>query len=233
MATGKILFDLQDLDHRLGEATGRVAFIDRSLGSRPALVEREKGINERRVRLRDLEREQRDLEMTSQSTRERISTVEEKLYGGSVGNPRELQDLSRELGNLKTSLQTLDELVLENLMNVEESQNALLDDEGKLEKEERSWNRDQKGMAKEKVELQGKLDDLEFRRLEITEELDSLALEAYERVRRTKGGQGVARVEQGLCRSCGVTLPTHRVQRARMGQEAVHCDSCGRILFAG
>ena len=233
MTTGKILFDLQDLDHRLGAATGRVASIDRSLGIRAALAIRESGINERRGRLKDLEREQRDLEMTSQSTRERVSTVEDKLYGGSVANPRELQGLNRELGNLRTSLQTLDELVLESLMNVEETQKELLDDEDGLEREEKSWSMDQKSMAQEKLELQAQVAALERQRRDIVEGLDSLALEVYERVKRSKGGQAVARVEQGLCRGCGVTLPTHRVQRARMGQEPVHCDSCGRILFAG
>ncbi len=233
MTTGKILLDLQDLDNRLGAAAGRVASIDRSLGSRAALATQESRINERRGHLKDLEREQRDLEMTSQSIRERLSTVEDKLYGGSVGNPRELQGLNRELGNLRTSLQTLDELVLENLMNVEETQKELLADEGRFEQEEKSWSRDQKDMAQEKLELQTQVAALEQQRRDIIEGLGSLTIEVYERVRRSKGGQAVAKVEQGLCRACGVTLPTHRVQRARMGREPVHCDSCGRILFAG
>ena len=233
MTTSKILLDLQDLDNRLGAATGRVASIDRSLSSRASLAIREKKINERRGHLKDLESEQRDLEMTSQSTRERLSTVEDKLYGGSVSNPRELQGLNRELGNLRTSLQTLDELVLENLMNVEETQKELLADEGRFEQEEKSWSRDQKDMAQEKLELQTQVAAMEQQRRYIIEGLGSLTIEVYERVRRSKGGQAVAKVEQGLCRACGVTLPTHRVQRARMGREPVHCDSCGRILFAG
>jgi predicted nucleic acid-binding Zn-ribbon protein len=38
-------------------------------------------------------------------------------------------------------------------------------------------------------------------------------------------------VERGLCRGCGVTLPSGDVQRARAGQELVRCNSCGRILY--
>ena len=39
-----------------------------------------------------------------------------------------------------------------------------------------------------------------------------------------------ARVEQGICRGCRISLPTTDLQQARSGK-LVQCSSCGRILF--
>ena len=233
MTTARLLFDLQELDHRLSEASSRVSVIDESLGNREALKPREEEVGASREGLRSLEREQRNLEMTAESAREKTVAVESKLYGGSVVNPREIQDLDHEMTNLKKSLQKLDERMLELLMNLEQTQEELQDGEAHLKQEEEAWSQNQERMAQEKIQLQSELENLADQRQGIAKGLGQQELQLYERIRGSKGGQAVARVERGLCRSCGVTLPTHQVQRARAGRESVLCDSCGRILYVG
>ncbi|UCB42192.1 MAG: hypothetical protein JSV77_06885, partial [Dehalococcoidales bacterium] len=51
----------------------------------------------------------------------------------------------------------------------------------------------------------------------------------YEQL-RLRRGTAVARVEQGACRGCQITLPTTELQQVR-GGGLVRCGSCGRILF--
>ena len=233
MAVSRLLFDLQNLDTQLDEAQGRVAAIERSLGDRDDLKRREKALEELRPRMLDLDRRQRSLDLTTKSRRDKIAAVEAKLYGGAVSSPRELQDLSRELGNVKKSLQEIDEEALENLVSLEETEQRVSEGEEALVREEEAWSENQHGMELERRRLEARISGLEHHRRQIAQGLDDRAMEVYERVRRSRAGQAVALVERGLCRACGVTLPTHSVQRARSGSEPVQCGSCSSILYAG
>ena len=233
MAVSRILFDLQNLDLQLNEAQGRVADIERSLGDREDLKCREKALEELRRRILDLDRRQRIQDLTSNSARDKIASVEAKLYGGAVGSPRELQDLTRELGNVKRSLEEIDEEALENLVSLEETEQRVSEGEAALVREEAAWSENQHGMELERRRLSARIGGLEQHRRQIAKGLDDRALEVYERVRRSRAGRAVVLVERGLCRACGVTLPTHSVQRARSGSEPVQCGSCGSILYSG
>ena len=233
MSTTRMLFDLQELDHRLFETNGRVSDIDDRLGRREALTLREEEIVESKSYLQGLKTQGRNLELTAETVKEKKVVIESKLYGGSVGNPRELQDLSNELTNIKGNIKDLDEEILNLMMDLEHTETELLEREGNLVKEEKMWNEDQNQMSRDKRDLEINLKSLEGQREEITRRLKIEELQVYERVRRNKGGYAVTIVERGLCRTCGVTLPTHKLQLAKSGRESILCSNCGLILFVG
>ena len=233
MVVSRILYDLQNLDLLLDEAKGRVSEIESSLGDRDELKRREEALEDLRGRMRDLDRKQRSLDMSSKSTRDRLDAVETKLYGGAVASPRELQDLGRELQNVKRNLAEIDEQALENLVSLEETEQRVSKGEEELVREEAAWSEDQYGMEVERRELRTRIGGLEQQRRQAARGLDARSLGVYERVRIAKSGRALSTIERGLCRACGVTLPTHSIQRARSGDEAVQCGSCGSILYAG
>ena len=232
MAVSRILFDLQNLDLLLDEAKGRVAAIEKSLGDRSELERREETLEGLRGQTRELDRKQRSLDMSSKSTRERLEAVESRLYGGTVSNPRELQDLGRELQNVKKNLTEIDEQALENLVVLEETEQRISEGESELVREEAAWSENQYEMEVERRELRTRIAGLEQQRRQVAGGLDVRSLQVYERVRGSRVGQAVSMVERGLCRACGVTQPTHSIQRARSGTEPVQCSSCGSILYA-
>ena len=232
MAVSRILYDLQNLDLLLDEAKGRVSEIESSLGDREELKRREAALEELRSRMRDLDRKQRSLDLTSKSTKDRLDAVETKLYGGTVASPRELQDLGRELENVKRNLEEVDEQALENLVSLEETEERVSDGEAALRREEEAWSENQQGMEVEWEQLSLRIEGMEQRRRQVAKEVSAQSLGVYERVRRARAGRAVSIVERGLCRACGVTLPTHSIQRARSGDEAVQCSSCSSILYA-
>ena len=77
--------------------------------------------------------------------------------------------------------------------------------------------------------LKAELTDLKQKRQLLSAEIDPQAMELYKGLKKQKG-QVVARVEQGICCGCRISLPTTELQRAR-GDSLVQCSSCGRILF--
>jgi predicted nucleic acid-binding Zn-ribbon protein len=80
--------------------------------------------------------------------------------------------------------------------------------------------------------MKSRSDQLETKALEaidLMEEAEKGVAALYEKVRQQKK-QAVAKVEQGICHACRISLSASVLQKARSGQP-VQCGTCGRILF--
>jgi predicted nucleic acid-binding Zn-ribbon protein len=159
----------------------------------------------------------------------RISEAEEQLYSGRIKNPKELTNLQHEVGILKSKRDQLENRALEIMDQVERAgadAAALNSEFNKLEAE---WHRQQKQILGEIETLKSKLSELEEKRRLCSGTIDPQAVALYDKLRKQKG-QAVAKVEQGICRGCRISLSFSELQQARSGN-LVQCSSCGRILF--
>ena len=233
MTTAKLLYDLQELDQQLDILSQRLSVISESLGDRNTLVVLEERVVESQESVRILQSEHRNMEMTADSTREKITSVETSLYDGSARQPRELQNLDLELGVLKRELVSLEDKIIESLETLDPIREELRERSESLKEDEVIWDNVQQELAHEKEDIQTSLNSLKKQRQQVGRKLGSLDLQLYERLRLTKGGQAVARMERGICRACSMALPTHQLQRVRVSREPVLCSSCGRILCGG
>lgn len=103
-------------------------------------------------------------------------------------------------------------------------------EETSVEAEER-WQAEQSALGQELKKRREELSALEGGRDGLVSQVSGQDIRLYERLRVSKKGQALAKVEGGMCRGCSMALPTHQLQRARAGREPVLCNSCGRILF--
>ena len=101
MAIIKFLYDLQELDQAKKECSSNLSSIYKQIGNRDVLDAHQASIEEKTKKLKDLGAEQKNLELEHESTIQKSDDVEKKLYGGSVKNPRELEDLDHEMKILK------------------------------------------------------------------------------------------------------------------------------------
>ena len=73
------------------------------------------------------------------------------------------------------------------------------------------------------------LSELKHKRQLLSAKVDPQAVEFYNELKKQKG-TAVAKIEQGICCGCRISLPANELQRTR-GDSLVRCSSCGRILF--
>ena len=123
----------------------------------------------------------------------------------------------------------LEEKALGIIDQVEQSEAGVARISGELKTLTADWQRQQKQLAGEMKKLKAALVDLKQKWQLLSAEIEPETVEFYQQLRKGKG-TAVARVEQGICRGCRISLPTTDLQRAR-GNKLVHCSSCGRILF--
>ncbi|MDP7525931.1 MAG: C4-type zinc ribbon domain-containing protein, partial [Dehalococcoidales bacterium] len=98
-----------------------------------------------------------------------------------------------------------------------------------LKKQETEWQSNQGRLSADLERHKGLITDLEQKRQLITADIDAPTIELYQGVKKQRG-TAVAKVEQGICIGCRISLSVSEFQRARTGN-LVRCSSCGRILF--
>ena len=225
------LYDLLVVDSEIERHNQSVESIYFSLKDNRRLLETRQAVEEARSSLRLQELGRRDLDLATESAREKTSQLEGKLYGGSVRNPRELEDMQAELNMLKGLQGKHEDDLLRVMEASEEAESNLSRLETALEEIEETWQRDQERLTQERKELQANLVILEEKRQQISSSVSSDHLGLYDRLRIARKGLAVVRVERGMCQGCRLTLPTHVVQQARNSPAPVQCPSCSRILY--
>ena len=155
--------------------------------------------------------------------------MEDDLYSGRIRNPKELTDLQHESESLKANLTRLEEQALEIMEKAEEAIKSVSSLDSELNRMKAEWQRQQQKLSADREKLNKALTNLKEKRQRLAKDIDSQTLEMYQELRKQRG-TAVARVQQGTCLGCRITLPVSDLQRIR-GGSIVRCGSCGRILY--
>lgn len=231
MAAIADLLALQETDLELDKALSRVAEIDESLEETEELAQAREELEARVETLRELRAQQKDRELAADEIRSKTAEIEKKLYGGSVCNPKELQDLDADLRSLKELVRRREDELLEVLEQVEAAETEEAAARTTFDALESEWKQSRDAMLSEKAALEPQAEMLRARRETQAVGVDRAVLKLYDLVRARRGGIGVARVERGMCQGCRISLPMSVMQRLRAGGGLIQCVSCERILL--
>jgi len=229
MPVTKQLYELQEIDTEIENARKTLDIKSGEVGKREELDAVQKKLAADEKVLEELKHKRREAESELDDTTSKIKAVEEQLYGGKINNPKELGNLQHEMNTLKGFSDEQETKALEAMESVEAAEKALAaatDDFHKLETE---WQQQQKQLKVDIESLNKTLGELTEKRKQLVCQIDTPAVDLYEKVRRQKK-QAVAKVEQGICRACRISLSASVLQKAR-GGHPVQCGTCGRILF--
>ena len=229
MNTARQLYQLQELDLELESKEQALKQIVSQLGDNQAVVRVQASLDSERQRLEELRQQQRFSEGEVDDRATKLATVEQELYSGRIGNPKELTNLQHEAEGLKAKRSQLEDKLLEMMDQVEQATENVATVSDEFKAVESEWQEQQQRLSAEMEKLKTTLADLDHKRQLLSNEIDPQALERYRELRKQKG-EAVAKVEQGVCQGCRILLTTTELQRARGGR-LVHCNSCGRILF--
>ncbi len=225
------LYQLHLLDVDIHDRESDLSEVIRQLEDDEALKKLKQLVSSRTEELAGLDREQRDVDNTLSDLQTKLKSVEQKAYGGSITNPRELEGYAQEAAILKRRIGDVEEKSLILMEKVDEARTNLEGSSSEFAALETQRNDDLKRLADEKARLEVQLSDLGKKRQGLAAAIDRGAVGVYESVRNSRGVSTIAKVERGMCQGCRITLPVGIVQRARVGQEVVQCTSCSRILY--
>ena len=225
----KQLYLLQEIELEIESNEKAIEQIARQLEGDEAVARLQSELAIEEQHLEELKGQQHAVEWETEDIAGKLKATEGELYSGKIGNPKELTNLQHEADALKVKRNELEDRALEVMEQVETAEATLAAVRDKLGTAEADWQERQRQLSGEMEQLQSALAELKHKRQSILTEIDSGTAEVYYLLKKQKG-KAVARVEQGRCLGCRITLPTAEVQRARSGH-LVQCSSCGRILF--
>jgi hypothetical protein len=227
------LFRLQQVDSQLDRVRERLREIAVQLADRRAveLAEREEQSAHRALESARKSLRRAEAEVETQELK--IKSTEQKLYGGTIKNPKELADLHNEATALKRYLSVLEDRQLEAMLALDEAQKAHQRAKNHLDHCLREHATRCVSLEAERDKLEKEVARLEEERSNLAVTISAENLRLYETLRKERHGISVARVSgDNTCSACGATLTSKLLQSARSSQAISQCASCKRILYA-
>ncbi|CAN5740019.1 N/A [soil metagenome] len=216
------------LRHRLDHLPERDALAQRRaaleavVGSEVAATEQRNG----------LIREQKRLEDEIAALDAKTVEVDRTLYSGAVNAPRELQALQDELGALARRKGQLEDQELEIWERLEPVDAELARLTGERASHETALADIGAALAAAEQGAGDELTEVVAARATAAEPVPADLLGTYEKLRRSLGGVGVARLTGTTCGGCHLGLSAVEVDRIRSEppDSLVFCEECSRIL---
>jgi len=234
MSTTKIagtLYQLQQLDLELERLLAEQQALANSLQGDPVLKKLRAEDNIAQQQLNSGLQAQKEAEWALEELDRRLLMQEQRLYNGSVTNPKELNAIQQEVHRLRAQQNRQEEMVLEVLLATESLQETAKQKAEALRQAEENWAEGNAAGMTRRSQLETKQQELQTKREQFVTDIDPGLLKRYEALKRSKQGRAVSKVEQNSCQWCRVILTPSEMQRVRASTELQTCNNCGRILY--
>lgn len=227
------LLRLQKVDSNINQIQSRLQHIQETLENDAELAAARKRVENAEAEQNEADNVRRSRDTDTQSQRLKIQQAESSLYGGTVRNPKELQDLQADIQSLKRRLAAIEELEFESMVRLEAADKDLRSARAVLDQLQTKLQAEHHQLVEERDKLLRQLANLRDERTAALSAVAAVHLQAYDRISQLRRGVAVAEISDNACRACGTVLTAAQQQNARHTAQLVYCPSCGRILYAG
>ncbi len=223
------LYKLQQLDLELQKNLQELSEVNHDLSNNESLVAAESKLYSYKEQLESISSKQKNSEWELEDLQEKIRQIDSKLYSGTTKDPKELVNLEKEVKGLKSQIRPREDKLLGLMSQIEEIEVNLKTTTEESAQLRQEWEQKQETLGQRKSEIETLLAKLKKDRVAMAQQLDSEALNTYERIRLSRG-QAVTKVEKGKCQGCHIAVPTSQWQKVKAG-DLIQCNSCSRILY--
>lgn len=221
---------LQDILSRKYSLEQEIEELPRTLATKKELVSRlkvsylekneryeeiRKKVADTRIRLQEAEadREKYESQMDQITTAREYDALEKEIRDASDKE----QDFRRELQRFEKEL--------------EEQRTRLEREETMIHREEAELEEERAKIDEETADRTKQLKELEKSEKKTIPGLESELLFKFERIIRSKSGEGIVAIRGGVCTGCQMILPNQFVNDVRKGGDILFCPYCSKIVF--
>ncbi|MBU1672670.1 MAG: hypothetical protein KKF41_09595 [Actinobacteria bacterium] len=231
---GTVLWEVQQYDTCILEVRKRIE----GLPAKHRLTELAAELSEARQARTDREREleeighrQHKLDGELDLLTSKVKVEEQKLFSGTIMNPKELQAIQAEIFSLRKKR---DEMETEDLELMEETDRLAAEAaelKAKVETTESSEALAKSVYEKELEELELEIAGLEGERDARKLKLDEETIAEYEKLLAGKAGLAVVKIQKGAsCGGCHIQFSATQIDQYEHGEGVWRCQYCRRML---
>jgi uncharacterized protein len=233
MTQAEALYRLQEIELGIHARQKRLEEIASLLANDTAVVAVQLQVTNTKRILTPLQTKSRNLELEIQTNTSKIKTTDEALYSGRVRNPKELQDMQQEIVSLKKRNLELEDILLETMVTVENTEAELAQHEAALQRIIAEREAANQQLIEERTRVKAEGSALVKSREAILPDITADSLKIYNSLKPRKNNQPMALLVNQSCTACRVEQDLAVIIEARKGQKVVYCSSCGRMLAYG
>ncbi|MEX2444533.1 MAG: C4-type zinc ribbon domain-containing protein [Alkalispirochaeta sp.] len=208
--------EIEDLPRTLATKKELVSRLKKSfVDKNEKYEETRKRVADLRVRLQEAEsdREKYESQMDQITTAREYDALEKEIRDASEREQQFRRELQREEKDLEEQRQRLER------------------EEEMIKAQEEELEEERAKIDSETSERKNRLEELEVRENETIPGLDEELLFKFERIIRSKEGEGIVPIRNGVCTGCQMILPNQFVNDVRAAQEIHFCPYCSKVVF--
>ena len=225
------LLRFQEIDLELQRLNQRLTEIQAILHDESTLSQARQHAEQSAQAAHAANKAQKDVEFELQRTQIDLQQTEQRLYGGSVTNPRQLEDLQAKSQSLRRWTAKLEDDLLEAMVAREEADETAAAAATSLQQITAQHETLYHNLTAEREELQTRGQTLLKEASRVKERIPPVILDSYHYLTSRTGGIPVARLNGDICGMCGIEVLKPTQRKVKNGEE-VYCDGCRRLLVA-
>ena len=225
------LIQLQRLETTIADAKATIAQHPQRLAALDARLEEAKraveSVKEQQKANHDSRREfEKDVALYQG----RLTKFKDQLM--AVKTNREYQAMQHEIATAQSDLGSVEEKVLECMLEADDLSAASKRAEGTLAAQSREIEAEKKALTQELASTETALKESTEARATLVKALDSRLVALFEQVAKVRKGVAIcSATRDGLCSVCHVRLRPSVFQQIRHNDTIVQCESCQRVLY--
>lgn len=226
--------------YRIQELDNRVYALRESEENHPLKAELERLEEEQGTNREELEKagnlvvesgsKQNKQEAEVHRMEEKLRKEEDKLYGGTVGNPKELRGLQAEVRAIKKQKDNLETEILEEMERLDEMSGKVDELKARVDAVQVEIVEKRNTLDQELAAIGRELAQLEQEKQGLRSEVSEDLLELYDKLLKGRQNPAVVKVVEGICQGCRVELPGQEYDRFLKSDAVFRCPNCRRIL---
>jgi predicted nucleic acid-binding Zn-ribbon protein len=159
----------------------------------------------------------------------KISKYREQML--SVKTNEEYKAFQKEIEHAQEGIRGVEDKILHLMMAAEDVQAEIKAAEVRLKEDQQLVHQERKKLEAENQKDVSALGSYLDERKTIEPAISSDVLTRYERVRKFRGGIGVASAKDYMCDACKVRLRPQVFQEVRKNDQLIACEACQRVLY--
>jgi predicted nucleic acid-binding Zn-ribbon protein len=235
MAILPLLYRIQEIESRLAELERKSGDLQQNPNLKAVRLlqdELRNSMDRIEADLKKVQSGQRQLDLELATCQERLRNEENKLYGGSVGQARELELIQQKVGEYQNQRTRIEEELLQLMEKDEEWGSQLGELQERLGKAGEEKDRIEAELHQRSLEIDFEMEQLRMELEELSPQIPFEWLERYRKIAKAHRGIGIAKLKQNSCGACHVSLSDSRLNQVKRGEDKLqYCENCGRILF--
>lgn len=225
------LYALQQIDTRLAQVEKARKELDSGAALKAEVEALRATLSAESSRLHALETEMRDKELQLKSVEDKRQRHRDRLYSGTITNPKEIENLNQEVEALGRQKGSLEEAILLLMDDVEAQQTKVNDLRQALSEKESQLRAVEQRYQETLARLNAQWEELQEQRRQMVPHIEESSLRRYEFIRGRAHNLAIVKVKDEICPACSVTFATVLFRRLKETEDELTCENCGRLLY--